>query len=249
MKRIWFLGLVLALTPLASAEPTVVGRLAGHKGTGVSVVRYSPNYKQALTASSVGEIKLWDLAKRKVVHTMTNHKGISDLVFTADGKGAFSSGYDGEVRLWNLEEGRLERAYSGHSKSVLAVALDSSGTRVASCGLDKTVRVWDVASGKALHVLQHKTVKVWDVAKGTVLASLEHTDLVRCLSLSRNGLLLTGDESDRATLWDLKTRKLLSTWVAHKDSGVFSVALDKTGGRALTGGVDSAVVKVWQLQR
>ena len=314
MKTILAVGLILLLPALAEAKPEVVGRLAGHRGQGASVARYSPDGTQVLTASTVGEIKLWNLRERKVLHTFSTERlGVSDLVFTRDGKRAFSSGINGTVRLWSLSTGRLEREYSGHSKGVSGIALDPTGLLLASCSYDKTVRIWNVASGecslvirtptlllgidwspdgkrilaagadkhlrlwdptkgtllaaleghsgvvtavrfhpdgkRALSASHDKTVKVWDLASAKVLTSLQHPDLVRCFSLGEKGLLLTGDESDAASLWDLKSGKLVTRWIAHEESGVFSVALNEKGDRALTGGVDSPVVKIWALEK
>ncbi|HEV7432972.1 MAG TPA: WD40 repeat domain-containing protein, partial [Steroidobacteraceae bacterium] len=38
----------------------------------------------------------------------------------------------------------------GHSERVNAVAFSRDGTRAFSCGRDRTVRVWDLASGATL---------------------------------------------------------------------------------------------------
>src|SRR4051812_5625126 len=51
---------------------------------------------------------------------------------------------------WSLDELKEDRTFTGHAAPVTAVSLSTRGHRAASCGNDKTVRVWDVQSGKQL---------------------------------------------------------------------------------------------------
>jgi len=61
-----------------------------------------------------------------------------------------SCGQDHVVRLWNVlvlkSRILLEpvRTLCGHTSSVLCVRFDPSGAHLASGGLDKTIRVWQV---------------------------------------------------------------------------------------------------------
>ena len=42
----------------------------------------------------------------------------------------------------------------GHSEGVTSVAYSSDGTQLASGSMDKTVRIWDVASGECRATLE-----------------------------------------------------------------------------------------------
>lgn len=61
-----------------------------------------------------------------------------------------SSGHDHIVRLWNVlvlkSRVLLEPAtiLQGHTSSVLCLRFDNNGAILASGGLDKTIRLWEV---------------------------------------------------------------------------------------------------------
>src|SRR6185503_7911930 len=45
------------------------------------------------------------------------------------------------------------RTLAGHAAEVRALAFSEDGTTLVSSAIDGTIRVWEVASGKGLHVL------------------------------------------------------------------------------------------------
>jgi WD40 repeat protein len=72
---------------------------------------------------------------------------------TADGKRVISgssNNFDSTVKVWNLETGEKQLTLTGHSGSVLAVAVTADGTRVISGSSDNTVKVWNLETGEEI---------------------------------------------------------------------------------------------------
>ena len=64
---------------------------------------------------------------------------------------------DTTVKLWNVGREREARQLFGHTGEVTSIAFSPDGALIATASEDRTVRVWDAATGDELRVIQHGT--------------------------------------------------------------------------------------------
>lgn len=131
----------------------------------VTALDFSPDGKTLAVGSGEpsrsGQIKLFDLATGK--ETLTIKEPHSDtvncLAFSPDGKQLASCAADRFVKLWNLADGKLVRAFEGHTHHVLGVAWRADGRVLVSSGADMVLKVWDARSGDQLRTVQNQFTK------------------------------------------------------------------------------------------
>jgi len=135
---------------------------------------------------------------------------------------------------------------------------------------DRTVKVWDLASGACAQTLEghssvvrsvavagahivsgsgDTTIKVWDLASGACVLTLDgHSDAVWSVALSSDGKQIVSGSSDSTVkVWDLASGACVRTLEGPHSSLVMSVALSSDGRHLVSGG-DDGTVKVWPMR-
>ena len=124
---------------------------------------------------------------------------------------------------------KLFRVISGHLGWVRALAVEPGNEWFASGAGDRTIKIWDLASGRLK------------------LTLTGHISTVRGLAVSpRHPYLFSCAEDKMVKCWDLETNKVIRHYHGHL-SGVYTMSLHPTLDVLCTGGRDG-VVRVWDMR-
>ena len=146
---------------------------------------------------------------------------------------------------------------------------DPVANRIASAGRDRTVRLWNVATGQETATLKghtnevhsvafspdgariasaswDHTVKFWDAATGETTATLKgHAHHVTCVAFSPDGTRLASAGDQTVKLWDAVTGLETATLSGHTNL-VQGVTFSPDGARLASASSDQTV-RLWDV--
>jgi WD40 repeat protein/serine/threonine protein kinase len=163
------------------------------------------------------------------------------------------------------------RELRGHTGWVISVALSPDGRQALSGSHDRTMRLWDVRTGREVHRFKDfgewveavafspdgrqalsgcadHTMRLWEVATGQELKCFRgHTAGVRAVAFSPDGRrALSGGKDGTVRLWDATTGKEVRRFEGHGNQ-VESVAFVPGGRQVLSGGWDQKL-RLWDVE-
>lgn len=157
--------------------------------------------------------------------------------------------------------GDHQKTLKGHVMGVWAMV--PWDDLLVSGGCDRDVRVWDMQTGRSIHVLRghtstvrclkmsdantaisgsrDTTLRVWDLQSGVCKNVLVgHQASVRCLAI-HGDIVISGSYDTTARVWSISEGRCLRTLTGHF-SQIYAIAFD--GNRCATGSLDTSV-RIW----
>ncbi|OCH83940.1 WD40 repeat-like protein, partial [Obba rivulosa] len=176
----------------------------------------------------------------------------------------------GQLVDWPAEESVMA-PLEGHRGWVTSVAFSPDGGHIVSGSHDKTLQIWDAATGKSVTTpleghrysvtsvafspdgkyivsgSSDETIRIWDAMTGqSVVAPLEgHGDSVRSVAFSSDGKhIVSGSDDKTIRIWDAATgQSVMAPLEGHRDS-VRSVAFSPDG-KHIVSGSDNETIRIW----
>ena len=167
------------------------------------------------------------------------------------------------------ESPALLRDLAGHTLTVTACAVTPDGRHVVSASDDKTLKVWELASGRPVATLrghtlavaacavtpdgrhavsasEDKTLKVWELASGRAVATLQgHTHYVTACAVTPDGRHVVSASQDHTLkVWELASGRA-ATLEGH--TYYMTACAVTPDGRHMVSASKDKTLKVWDL--
>ena len=133
-------------------------------------------------------------------------------------------------QVWDIQSRTIRTTFTGHEQDIYSLDFARDGKHIASGSGDRTVRVWDIESGREV-------------------LNLSIEDGVTTVAISPGGEYVAAGSLDKSVrVWDARSGILIERLdgpEGHKDS-VYSVAFAPDGRSLVSGSLDKTI-KMWQL--
>ena len=186
------------------------------RSCGFTSISFSPINEQLIAFGSWddGTVHLWDVTN-DVTITIGNHKRrITCIAFSTSNENHVASGSDdATICIWDVERRELTVGpLIGHENGVTALAYSPDGTRLVSCSLDKTVRVWNSETGELLSTLSG------------------HSSDVNCVAYSFDGSrIVSGSDDETIIVWDAQIGQIVCGPITGHKGDVSSACFSPDG--------------------
>jgi WD40 repeat protein len=187
-----------------------------------------------IAASGYHEITFWKAADGTLVRRQS---GLAERVYgiasSPDGKllaaASGDPGIFGMVKLWPVEpsgSSKPARELVETQDVVFAAVFSPDGKKIATAGADRTIRVFEVDTGKLLAQVE------------------DHADWILAIAFSPDGKRLASASRDKTCkVFDLERKESLVTFPGHAQP-VYTISFAPDGKTVATGGEDNRI-RLW----
>jgi cytochrome c/WD40 domain-containing protein/anaphase-promoting complex subunit 4 len=241
----------------------------------VTALAYSPDGK-LLAAGGYKAVRLLDPATGAILHTLSGPSDqVLSVAWTADGKRLAAaggiSGAFGEVCIWEAPasgEWPRPKVLKDHGDTIYGIAWRPGAAEFATASLDKTVRIWDMASGKPNRTLKDhvdavysvayspdgkwmatgsadRTVKLYQVENGAKVSSFNHPDPVTGVAFSSKSDLVVACAEKQVRVWPVKAGTVENPLRGHGEGEAINAIAFSADGSTFAWGASNRKVRVW----
>ncbi|ROV99158.1 hypothetical protein VMCG_06657 [Cytospora schulzeri] len=196
----------------------------------VNVVRWTPEGRRLLTASSSGEFTLWNGTAFNFETIMQAHdSAIRALEYSNSDDWLISADHDGVIKYWQPNFNNVE-SIRGHHDAIRDLAIAPTDSKFVTASDDSTLKIFDFAAGREDTTL---TGHGWDAKT--------------CDWHPTKGLVVSGSKDHLVKLWDPRNGRCLSTLHGHKNT-VTKVLFERVAGLCLATAGRDQTARVFDLR-
>ncbi|KAK4726191.1 hypothetical protein R3W88_031108 [Solanum pinnatisectum] len=207
-----------------------------HEGT-IFSLKWNKKGDYLLSGSTDRTAVVWNVKSGESKQQFNFNSGMLDVDWLDNNSFAVGS-TDNKIYVCKVGENQPVKRFSGHKNEINAIQWDPSGSLLASCSEDTTVKIWSMKKDVCLldfreHSKEINTIKWSPTGAGT--------------SNPNKKLLLASASFDSTVkLWDVEQGRLLHSLNGHREV-VYSVAFSPNSDYVASGSLDKCM-NIWSVK-
>jgi len=180
----------------------------GHSSLQRPAIAFSPDGKYLAVGIRENVAEFLDAATGKPLEPISFPTGpIALMAFSLDGSRLVVTTSNGDIYGWDILNKRFVDGFSeSHSNEVMSLSFSPDGKVLATGSVDRTIKCWDIASGRLLRTI------------------IGHGGWVTALHFSMDGrYLLSGDADGLIKVWDMAIKEQ-PVWPQEKPKSISATA-------------------------
>lgn len=196
----------------------------------VNVVKWTPEGRRLLTASTSGEFTLWNGTGFNFETIMQAHDcAIRAMKYTHNDDWLLSADQDGVVKYWQTNFNNVKDVQA-HNDPVRDIAIAPTDVKFVTASDDASLKIFDFASG-----LEETTIT-------------GHQWEAKCVDWHPSkGLIVSGSKDHQIKLWDPRNGRCLTTLHGHKNT-LAMVKFQPTEGNLLASCAREPLARVFDIR-
>ncbi|OHT13581.1 F-box-like/WD repeat-containing protein TBL1XR1-B [Tritrichomonas foetus] len=165
---------------------------------------WSPNGNLLATASADGTAIIWTITNGNPIEykvlgvppePISTEHGITTIDWESSGRFFATGSFDTFARIYT-SDGQLYLTLQGHQHNVFAVRFNPSGNFIVTCSADHTAILWEVLTGKIVHIFGHHTDTILDVSwkNNQIFATASADNTIGICNVNGSDRFLRGHE-------------------------------------------------------
>lgn len=196
----------------------------------VNVVKWTPEGRRLLTASSSGEFTLWNGMGFNFETIQQAHDvAIRALCYSHGDDWLISADHDGIIKYWQPNFNNV-KAFQGHNDPIRDLSFSPNDAKFITASDDSTLKIFDFTGGVEESTI---TGHGWDVK------SVDWHPT--------KGLLVSGSKDHLVKLWDPRTGRCLTTLHGHKNT-ITRTLFERVRGQCLATSARDQTARIYDLR-
>jgi WD40 repeat protein len=192
-------------------------------------IAFSSDGKYLAVGMGENVTEILDAESGNPLRSFSFPKGSPDQVFfSPDRSKLFATTADGNIYFWNIRNGQLFY-FGSHSSQVTSFSFSPDEKTLATGSVDRTVRLWDIASGTHLRTI---------LGHGGYITSLHWS--------ADRRYLLSGAADGLVKMWDMEVKDL-PVWPDQKPISVSATTFTPSKELLAIGRTADGELKLWNL--